>query len=164
MLQKEFEQYITILDKYDTNMIDKRVEEKGLIECLDKQLVYLDCSRIYDNGMRAMQTIGYPYQRELTTYLYLLDKCSAEIRNEYEEKLISIHKANLEYEQNNPPIWYGGKKAKAEWERKSDKLPRRRKCKEQTFAGFGKELTAEERLKRLSTSFPKLNFKIKLKK
>lgn len=163
MLKEEFKEYITTFDKSDITMIDNRVAEKGLIECLNKQLVYLDCSRIINN-MRMMQTIGYPYQREITTYLYLLDKCTSEIRDEYEEKLRTLHKANLEYEKDNPPTWYGGKKAKTAWEQKNNKLPRRKKIVQTTLAGFGKELSNSERLKRLSAQFGNLTFKLKTDK
>lgn len=163
MLLEDLKEYITTFDNKDKQMIDNKVDEQGLIECLNKQLIYLNCSRII-NDMRMMQTIGYPYQREITTYLYLLDKCTPDIKAEYEEKLINLHKANLEYEKDNPPIWYGGKKAKAEWERKSGKLPRRKKVVQTTIAGFGKELSNSERLKQLSAKFGNLNFKLKTDK
>ena len=57
--------YHTDLDDADRAMIDRRVEEKGIEEYLNQQLVYLDCSRILQ-GMRMMQTIGYPYKREVS--------------------------------------------------------------------------------------------------
>lgn len=160
---REIEQYITSLDNVDKGIIDKRVADNGLIETLDKQLVYLDCSRIYKNGMRAMQTIGYPYQRKISTYLYLLDKCTPDAREFYEEKLLKLHEANLAYEQENPPIWYGGKKAKKKWddEHKSDKLPRKRNAKQPTIPGFGREVSNAERLKRLNAQFGSLTFKLK---
>ena len=63
--------YHTDLDDCDRAMIDRRVEEKGIEEYLNQQLVYLDCSRIIQ-GMRMMQTIGYPYKREIRSYLYAL--------------------------------------------------------------------------------------------
>ena len=55
--------YYTDLDDSDRAMIDRRVEEKGIEGYLTQQLVYLDCTRIIQ-GMRMMQTIGYPYKRE----------------------------------------------------------------------------------------------------
>lgn len=119
---EEFKQYITELDQHDTSIIDKRVAEKGIEGFLNQQLIYLDCSRVI-NGLRMMQTIGYPYKREITSYLYALKKyyedrdCPLDI-NEQEEyqhdidKLIERHQANLEYEKENPPIWYDGKPKK----------------------------------------------------
>ena len=64
----ELRDYITSLDDSDHKMIDQRVAEKGIEGYLNQQLVYLDCSRIIQ-GMRMMQTIGYPYQREISSYL-----------------------------------------------------------------------------------------------
>ena len=161
---REIEQYITSLDKIDKGIIDRRVADNGLIETLDKQLVYLDCSRIYKNGMRAMQTIGYPYQREISTYLYLLDKCTPDVRKLYEEKLLKLHKANLAYEEENPPIWYGGKKAKDKWnkEHKLNKTTNKRKVKQENIPGFCKEISASQTLKQKLAGCVGINFKLKI--
>jgi len=168
----ELEQYICSLDDVDHKMIDNRVAEKGIEGYLTQQLVYLDCTRVI-NGMRMMQTIGYPYQREISSYLYVLDKLeeynglsSDEEVRYYTNLLLERHRANLEYEKENPPVWYGGKKAKDKWdkEHKSGKLPRKRKVKEQTIPGMGKEVAAAERLKRLSAQFGNLTFKLKINK
>lgn len=105
--------YHTDLDNCDRAMIDKRVEEKGIEEYLNQQLVYLDCSRIIQ-GMRMMQTIGYPYKREISSYIYALSGLAED--PEYEQiwidKLIERHNANIEYEKENPPVWYDGKPKK----------------------------------------------------
>ena len=102
--------YHTDLDEIDRAMIDKRVEEKGIEEYLNQQLVYLDCSRVID-GMRMMQTIGYPYKRELCSYIYAVEMHAVH-KHTWENKLIERHLANLEYEKENPPIWYDGKPKK----------------------------------------------------
>ena len=105
--------YHTDLDDVDRAMIDRRVEEKGIEEYLNQQLVYLDCSRIIQ-GMRMMQTIGYPYKREICSYVYAVSGLAED--PEYEQvwidKLIERHNANIEYEKENPPIWYDGKPKK----------------------------------------------------
>jgi len=161
----ELRDYITSLDDSDHRMIDQRVAEKGIAGYLTQQLVYLDCTRIIQ-GMRMMQTIGYPYQREVSAYLYAVDR----IGNEQEDtdfiklwvnKLLERHQANLEYEKENPPIWYGGKKAKDKWDKEHSKPARRRKATEQTIPGMGKEISNKERLKKLSAQFGNLTFKIK---
>lgn len=109
--------YYTDLDDVDRAMIDRRVGEKGIEEYLNQQLVYLDCSRIIQ-GMRMMQTIGYPYKREINSYIYVLNKavwldgCQSEHKEEWTNKLIERHNANLEYEKENPPVWYDGKPKK----------------------------------------------------
>ena len=166
-MEEKFKDYIVSLDKYDTDMIDKRVAEKGIEVYLSQQLVYLDCSRLYKDGSRAMQTIGYPYQREISSYIYALNKViwldgyQDVHKKEWTDKLIKRHEANIEYEKENPPIWYGGKKAKDKWNKEHNKLPHRKKLSESNIPGFGKELSNTERLKRLSANFGKLNFTIK---
>mgnify|MGYP006872979230 CR=1 FL=1 len=159
----ELKNYITELDSADKTIINNDVAEKGIIKYLSQQLIYLDCSRVYKDGSRAMQTIGYPYQRCISSYLYALEIIQDDLDyiNLWKDKLMERHKANLEYEKENPPIWYGGKKAKAKWDKEHNKLPRRRNVKEQTIPGMGKEISNAERLKRLSAQFGKLNFKIK---
>ena len=166
----ELRNYITSLDDSDHKMIDQRVAEKGIEGYLNQQLVYLDCSRIIQ-GMRMMQTIGYPYQREISSYLYALENWSSTVTcpDDYDknpdeywiDKLLERHKANLEYEKENPPIWYGGKKAKDKWDKEHGKHPRRKKSSEGTIPGMGKEISNKERLKKLSAQFGNLTFKIK---
>ena len=158
--------YITSLDDSDRKIIDKRVAEKGIEEYLNQQLIYLDCSRIIQ-GMRMMQTIGYPYKREISSYLYALETVAGndfDFDKEWINKLFRRHQANLKYEKENPPIWYGGKKAKDKWDKEHGKHPRRKKVVEGTIPGMGKEISNKERLKKLSAQFGNLTFKIKPKK
>lgn len=151
--------YITSLDDSDHKVINQRVAEKGIEGYLNQQLIYLDCSRII-KGMRMMQTIGYPYKREISSYLYALEM-HATHKHIWENKLLERHQANLEYEKENPPIWYGGKKAKDKWDKEHGKHPRRKKVVEGTIPGMGKEISNKERLKKLSAQFGNLTFKIK---
>lgn len=159
----ELRDYITPLDDSDHRMIEQRVAEKGIEGYLNQQLIYLDCSRIIQ-GMRMMQTIGYPYQREISSYIYALETVAGndfDFDKEWIDKLLERHQANLEYEKENPPIWYGGKKAKDKWDKEHGKHPRRKKVSEQTIPGMGKEISNKERLKKLSAQFGNLTFKIK---
>ena len=156
---KELSDYIINLDNSDHNIIDKRVAEKGIEEYLNQQLIYLDCSRIL-KGMRMMQTIGYPYQREISSYLYAVEMHAVH-KHIWENKLLECHQANLEYEKENPPVWYGGKKAKDKWDKEHGKHPRRKKSIDGTIPGMGKEISNKERLKKLNTNFSGLTFKIK---
>ena len=104
------EKYYTELDDYDKAMIDRRVEEKGIKEYLNQQLVYLDCSRVLQ-GMRMMQTIGYPYKRELMSFIYAVTNIDddPDYCKYWYDKLIERHNANIEYEKENPPVWYDSK-------------------------------------------------------
>ena len=159
----ELRNYITSLDDSDRKIIDKKVAEKGIEEYLNQQLIYLDCSRII-KGMRMMQTIGYPYQREISSYLYALETVAGndfDFDEEWINKLLERHQTNLEYEKENLPVWYGGKKAKDKWDKEHGKHPRRKKVVEGTIPGMGKEISNKERLKKLSAQFGNLTFKIK---
>ena len=159
----ELRDYITSLDDSDRKMIDQRVAEKGIEGYLNQQLVYLDCSRIIQ-GMRMMQTIGYPYQREISSYLYALETVAGndfDFDKEWINKLLEKHQANLEFEKENPPVWYGGKKAKDKWDKEHGKHPRRKKVSEGTIPGMGKEISNKERLRKLNANFSGLTFKIK---
>ena len=165
-IEEIFNEYYTTLDNLDKSMIDSKIAEKGVDKFLSQQLIYLDCSRIIQ-GMRMMQTIGYPYRRELMIFFYVLDKAvwtdgkQDEHHKEWSDKLIALHEANLKYEEINPPIWYGGNKAKKEFEGKTVKTPRRRKSKEQTFPGMGKEVKAQATLKAKLAGCANISFKIK---
>ena len=163
MLHEELSEYITTLDDADRRMIDTRIAERGIENYLSQQLIYLDCSRILQ-GMRMMQTIGYPYQREISSYLYALESVAGsdfDKDKEWIDKLLDRHHANLEYEKENPPVWYGGKKSKDKWDKEHKKPARKRKVSEGTIPGMSKELSNKERLKRLSANFGNLSFKIK---
>lgn len=158
--------YITSLDDSDHKVINQRVAEKGIEGYLNQQLIYLDCSRTI-KGVRMMQTIGYPYQREISSYLYALETVAGndfDFDEEWINKLLERHQANLEYEKENPPVWYGGKKAKDKWDKEHGKHPRRKKVVEGTIPGMGKEISNKERLKHLNAQFGNLTFKIKPKK
>ena len=159
---EELKPYETTLDDMDKKHIDRQVAEKGIEAFLDRQLVYLDCSRVV-NGMRMMQTIGFPYQRDVTIFFYALEKCTPDARDFYEEKIRKLHQANLAYEEVNPPVWYGGKKAKDKWDKEhnQNKVPRKRKSKEQTLKGFGKEASASQTLKQKLAGCTGLKFTLK---
>lgn len=156
MIIKELNKYTTILDEIDLNIIDQNIQDKGIEGFLDKQLVYLDCSRVI-NDMRVMQTVGYPYQREISRYLYVLDLIEDDsIKQDYINRLMDLHNRNLAFESENPPIIY-----KRNTKDKSNKLPRRRTSTKETLAKADKQLSNAERLKKLSANFGPLTFKIK---
>ena len=96
MTLKDFDDYNIELDKFDIRMLNNEVVEKGVENYLSLLLVYLDCSRIINN-MRMMQTIGYPYKRYISIYLYILNNILDNDKySEYENKLISLHIKNLD--------------------------------------------------------------------
>ena len=156
---KDLENYQIDLDKFDIEILNNNIVEKGIENYLSLLLVYLDCSRIINN-MRMMQTIGYPYKRYISMYIYILNNILDNDKySEYENKLISLHLKNLDYEKENPPIIYD-KKGFNEFKSKTNKHPRKRKVKEQTIPGLGTDTSSS--LKTKLAGCANVKFSIKL--
>lgn len=126
----DIRQYTVPLDKGQFNIIEQNLAQyDNPHEYLDRVLLYLDCTRLYPNGMRAMQTVGYPYRHEISVYLHVLNLIEDEaIKKEYEDKLIERHDANIAYESEHGTIWYD-KQKKNKWgvkkpKEKKEKVPR----------------------------------------
>ena len=130
--------YIMNIDEQVKAMAIKDVSTCGADEFVTKACVRLDCSRIV-NDMRMMQTIGTPYQYEVGRTLYGIDYALEQgwidenKRDEYISKLVALHKRNLKYEGDNPPIIYDKKKGVKKTTRTT-----RKKAKEGTLEGFEK--------------------------
>ena len=130
--------YTMIIDEQVQAMAIKDISTCGADEFVTKAYVRLDCSRIMDN-MRMMQTIGTPYQYEVSRTLhginYALEQgwIDENKRDEYVSKLVALHKRNLKYEEDNPPIIYDKKKGLKKTTRTT-----RKKAKEGTLEGFEK--------------------------
>lgn len=126
------------IDEQVKAMAIKDVSTFGADEFVTKACVRLDCSRIV-NDMRMMQTIGTPYQYEVGRTLYGIDYALEQDwidenkRDEYISKLVALHKRNLKYEKDNPPIIYDKKKGVKKTTRTT-----RKKAKEGTLEGFEK--------------------------
>lgn len=130
--------YTMQIDEQVQAMAVKDVSTFGADEFVTKACVRLDCSRIMDN-MRMMQTIGTPYQYEVSRTLYGINYALEQgwidenKRDEYVSKLVALHKRNLKYEEENPPIIYDKKKGLKKTTRTTKK-----KAKEGTLEGFEK--------------------------
>lgn len=124
--------YIIPLDDSVKRICSNSVAEYGIDKAIENQLHYLDCTRIV-NGLRLMQTIGTPYQYEMSKLAYMLDTYLSDDEDKislYYNKIAEIHKANLKYEKDNPPIVYDkSKKVK-------NARTTRKKVKEATIDGF----------------------------
>lgn len=125
--------YIIPLDDSIKRICSNSIAEYGIDKAIENQLHYLDCTRIV-NGLRLMQTIGTPYQYEMSKLAYMLDTYlsddEADKLSLYYNKIAEIHKANLKYEKDNPPIIYDkSKKVK-------NARTTRKKVKEATIDGF----------------------------
>lgn len=130
--------YTMVIDEQVKAMAIKDISTYGADEFVTKACVRLDCSRIKDD-MRMMQTIGTPYQYEVSRTLhginYALEQgwIDENKRDEYVSKLVALHKRNLKYEEDNPPIVYDKKKGLNKTTRTTKK-----KAKEGTLEGFEK--------------------------
>lgn len=130
--------YTMIVDEQVQTMAVKDISTCGADEFVDKACVRLDCSRIV-NDMRMMQTIGSPYRYEVTRTLIGIDYALQQgwidenKKDEYVSKLVALHKRNLKYEEDNPPIIYDKKKGLKKTTRTT-----RKKAKEGTLEGFEK--------------------------
>lgn len=130
--------YTMIVDEQVKAMVIKDVSSCGADEFVAKACVRLDCSRIKDD-MRMMQTIGTPYKYEATRTLIGIDYALQQgwidenKKDEYVSKLVALHKRNLKYEEDNPPIVYDKKKGLKKTTRTT-----RKKAKEGTIEGFEK--------------------------
>ena len=130
--------YTMAVDEQVQAMAIKDISASGADEFVSKACVRLDCSRIKDD-MRMMQTIGTPYKYEATRTLIGIDYALEEglidenKRDEFESKLVALHKRNLKYEEDNPPIIYDKKKGLNKTTRTT-----RKKAKEGTLEGFEK--------------------------
>ena len=130
--------YTMIIDEQVQAMAIKDISTFGADEFVAKSCVRLDCSRIINN-MRMMQTIGTPYKYEVTRTLYGINYALEQgwidenKRDEYVSKLVALHKRNLKYEEDNPPIIYDKKNGLKKTTRTT-----RKKAKEETLEGFEK--------------------------
>lgn len=130
--------YTMVVDEQVKAMVIKDVSTCGADEFVAKACVRLDCSRIKDD-MRMMQTIGTPYKYEATRTLIGIDYALQQgwidenKKDEYVSKLVALHKRNLKYEEDNPPIVYDKKKGLNKTTRTT-----RKKAKEGTIEGFEK--------------------------
>lgn len=130
--------YTMVVDEQVQAMAVKDVSTCGADEFVAKACVRLDCSRIKDD-MRLMQTIGTPYKYEVTRTLIGIDYALQQgwidenKKDEYVSKLVALHKRNLKYEEDNPPIIYDKKKGLKKTTRTT-----RKKAKEGTLDGFEK--------------------------
>ena len=104
------DKYIGILDAQDKRWYDYLIRSKGgEIAALYFLLKGLDCSRIYPDGSRPMQTINYAYRTDIAGFIYINNQLlerMPECEIDYYAKLVTRHEENLNFEEHNPPIYY----------------------------------------------------------
>lgn len=163
------QKYIDEPDSFMTKFVPHEIQSVGLDSFLEYNFHSLDCTRVYKDGLRPMQTIGYPYRHTITETVFTIKNYIEENKqDEYFERLLKRHSDNLEYEQTNPPIWYGTEKDRRKYEKQygdsDSSKPKRKRAKQQDiyFPDMPKKQTAAE--KKLAARVAKINalsFKIK---
>ena len=121
-------QYFIKLDTFCEAELVADIERKGALNCFNDYLKYLDCSRI-SNGLRLQQTIGFPYQLDMTRAYIIATKYLKDESEELISKLLELHQKNLEFEKINPPIVYDTKKKTNKKERTTTKKEKKEKVK-----------------------------------
>lgn len=127
------DKYIGTLTAQDKRWYDYLIRSKGgEIAALYFLLKGLDCTRIYPDGGRPMQTINYAYRIDIAGFIYInnqLTKRMPECEVDFYDKLVTRHEENLSFETNNPPIHYSRK------QRTSTRSSRRTAEIEDIFSG-----------------------------
>lgn len=152
--------YIDKSDTFISNFVDSEIKSVGLDCYLDYQFRRLNCTNVYPNGMRAIQTIDHSYRVNITETVYLIQKYVEECKHdEYFIKLLTLHQNNLEYEKQNPPIIYKQKITKNKTKVKNDDIiedkPKHTKKKNTTTKEKVPKQSAAER--KLAAKVAKLN-------
>ena len=163
------QKYIDEPDSFMTSFILHEIKSVGLDLFLEHNFHILDCTRVYKDGLRPMQTIGYPYRHTITETVFAIKNYVEEDKqDEYFERLLKRHNDNLEYEQTNPPIWYGTEKDRRKYEKQycgSDSSKPKRKCAKQQDIDSSdipkKQTVAEKKLAARVAKINALSFKIK---
>lgn len=159
--------YIDKSDTFINSFVDSEIKSVGLDCYLDYQFRRLNCTNIYPNGMRAIQTIDHSYKMNISETVYLIQNYVEEYkRDEYFIKLLTIHQNNLEYEKQNPPIIYKQEVTKSKTKTKNDditedKPKRTRKKNTTTKEKVPKQSAAERKLAAKVAKLNTLSFNIK---
>lgn len=94
------------LDPFDIRMIESNVKQRGALEECKSLLNYIDCSKPH------IQTIDYTYKLMTNKIIYIVEHYMDDDNQQKSimEDLFLRHRANLEYERENPPTVYKVKK------------------------------------------------------
>lgn len=165
------QKYIDEPDSFMTNFVPHEIQNVGLDSFLEHNFYSLDCTCVYKDGLRSMQTIGYPYRHAITEIVFTIKNYVEENKqDEYFKRLLKRHSNNIEYEQINPPIWYGTEKDRRKYEKQYEgnynSNSKRKHAKQQNidFSDIPKkQTTAEKKLAARVAKINALSFKIKPK-
>lgn len=161
--------YIDEPDSFMINFVPHEIQSVGLDSFLEYNFRNLDCTRVCKDGLRPMQTIGHPYRHIITQIIFIIKNYVEEDKqDEYYERLLKQHRDNLEYEQINPPIWYGTEKDRRKYEKQyenKDSTKSKVKHTKQQNIDFPdtskRQTTAEKKLAAKVIKLNSLSFKLK---
>lgn len=146
--------YVIDISDFFVDFIKHEIERYGIDTVYKGYLKELDCSRISDTGLRMQQTVNHRYRHTISEYLYLIHTYF----NDDEEKLqelLDLHKRNLDFEIEHPPVEY--KKSKTKTTKVKPK---------QTSLDFGtnvpKESVRKQKEKLRTERLSKLTFKFNI--
>lgn len=109
--------YIEKLEDVDIRWYNYLIKYKGgEHNALKSLLKDLDCTKIYNNGQRPMQTINYGYRADIAGFIYIYNKLIEKEPNcdiNYIDKLVNRHEQNINFEKTNPPIYYTSKQTRS---------------------------------------------------
>lgn len=105
--------YIGNPSKFYTTLATHDIDKNGFNHFFKFELECLDCSIVWDNGMRPHQTINFGYRNDMGITVNMIEKYIEDDveKQEYYQQLIDLHNKNLEYEKINPPIVYSKKRS-----------------------------------------------------
>ncbi|MBP5446467.1 MAG: hypothetical protein J6Y28_09875 [Acholeplasmatales bacterium] len=112
------------------NYIPHEISRLGLDKFLHLSIASLNASKVWEDGLRPIQTISYIYVRAITEIVYTINTYVDESdRDTWFNNLLTQHKANLEFEKTTPPVDYDACKPKAKSKSGTTKqsTPRREK-------------------------------------
>lgn len=101
------------LDGVELRWYNYLIKDKGsIMNALMFLLKGLDCTKVYPDGSRPVQTINYGYRTDIAGFIYLNNKLAEEnpeCNIDFYAKLVQRHEENLSFEKDNPPVYYSSK-------------------------------------------------------
>lgn len=157
------QQYIIKPNAFMIEFVPHEIESVGLNRFLEYSLESLDCTRVWPNGMRPMQTIGYTYIHEVTQFIHTVKTYVKDSeQDDWFNRLLKQHNINVEYEKTNPPVWYGDKKSKDKFNKEVKNKTKVKHNNNVKQTDTSKKLSVAER--KLAAKVAKLNsLSIKIK-
>lgn len=153
--------YLLELKDEDFSLVRERYNRLGKEKAFEKHLQFMNCTRYFTNSnLRIIQTIGYPYKKEITDIIWFVNNFIEEQDKDYYfNKILEQHNENVKFEIDNPPIWYDGKEKRSKSQ--NSKSTKRTNNNKQNVIKDTKETLTEKRLKQKVVKLNMLNVKLK---